>query len=261
VTFPALAVIGTSERVEMLVHAAQLLGISVTAFESREALTSSTALFDQVIFADDHTVEINQAPDQRIPSYVIAVARSPHGQAATWPITEADFNEATLIQTVTPAPEINADQAALLQRHALNEAASRELVGVMCVQVQIIESQVTTTRVSIGPTPANYWTLVGSQTSIFEQHIRALFNLPLGSTRALFPVVVMRRAFAGEKPDMFYPYLHLFARDPELKVHQYRVEPIPGAVVGHLTLGGEHAEDLLERLEHAALYFSGEIEE
>jgi 5-(carboxyamino)imidazole ribonucleotide synthase len=260
VTFPALAVVGTSEAVNIFSHAGRLLGIKVQEFTSRHLLDPHDQ-FDVVVDADARMDVLVSDPDPALQTFVIVVARSPHGQAATWPVSEAIFQGTALLQTVTPAPSIDDGQSINLQSRALDEALARDLVGVMSVHLQVKNQAITTTRICHGVSPDGYWTLEGARTSVAEQHLRAIFNLPLGSTNALFPHVVMRRVFAGDKPDMYYPYLHLFARDPELRIHQYGADSTPGAVVAHLSVGGSDVQDLLERAEHAALYFSGEIDE
>jgi 5-(carboxyamino)imidazole ribonucleotide synthase len=60
---------------------------------------------------------------------------------------------------------------------------------------------------------------------------------------------------------MYRPYLHLMARTPALKFHQYKVDARPGAVVGHVTLLGKNSSELIDEVQHALEYMSGEIDE
>jgi 5-(carboxyamino)imidazole ribonucleotide synthase len=71
----------------------------------------------------------------------------------------------------------------------------------------------------------------------------------------------MGNLLGGEKSDLYRPYLHLFARDPELKVHNYGKEARPGRKVGHVTVVGEDLKALRERVSHAVDYISGRIPE
>jgi 5-(carboxyamino)imidazole ribonucleotide synthase len=75
------------------------------------------------------------------------------------------------------------------------------------------------------------------------------------------PIAVVGNLVAGRKIDMYRPYLHLMARTPALKFHQYRNEVSLGSKVGHITLLGDRLEDLTSEIQHAIDYISGEIDE
>jgi 5-(carboxyamino)imidazole ribonucleotide synthase len=72
---------------------------------------------------------------------------------------------------------------------------------------------------------------------------------------------VMGNVLGGDKQDMYRPYLHLLARTPNLKVHQYRKEVKPGRKIGHVTLLGENLVELTTEVKHAIDYMSGAIDE
>lgn len=72
---------------------------------------------------------------------------------------------------------------------------------------------------------------------------------------------VMGNVLGGEKTDMYRPYLHLMARTPKLKIHQYRKEVKPGRKIGHVTLIGENLVELTSEVQHAIDYMSGVIDE
>jgi 5-(carboxyamino)imidazole ribonucleotide synthase len=96
--------------------------------------------------------------------------------------------------------------------------------------------------------------------------VRAVLDLPLGDPTMTAPIVVVGHMFIGEKLirrkiDMYRPYLHLMARTPGLKFHQYRNEVSPDYRVGHITLLGENLEYLTNEIQHAIDYMSGEIDE
>jgi 5-(carboxyamino)imidazole ribonucleotide synthase len=74
-------------------------------------------------------------------------------------------------------------------------------------------------------------------------------------------VAVVGNVVAGNKSDMYRPYLHLMARTPALKFHQYNVDARPGEVVGHVTLLGKNSSELIDEVQHALEYMSGEIDE
>ena len=71
----------------------------------------------------------------------------------------------------------------------------------------------------------------------------------------------MGNVLGGEKSDMYRPYLHLMARTPSLKFHQYGKEVRAGRKIGHVTLIGENLLELQQEVQHAVDYMSGVIDE
>lgn len=191
----------------------------------------------------------------------VLVARSPHGQAGVWAVTTTVSRGSLGEETITPAPNLTAQVVSDAQRLALEAAGSVKLVGVMNVWMQVVDGQVSVARVALGPQPAGDWTIEAAATSQFEQHLRAILDLPLGSTELLAQAAVTCDIVGTDKTDLYRPYLHVFARDPGVKVHQYGQDPIPGKKLGHVTVIGSSASDLHQRAAHAADYISGVIDE
>jgi 5-(carboxyamino)imidazole ribonucleotide synthase len=73
--------------------------------------------------------------------------------------------------------------------------------------------------------------------------------------------VVMGNILGGEKSDMYRPYLHLMARTPGLKFHQYGKEVKPGRKIGHVTMCGKNLLQLQQEIAHATDYMNGVIDE
>jgi 5-(carboxyamino)imidazole ribonucleotide synthase len=111
------------------------------------------------------------------------------------------------------------------------------------------------------PHNSGHWTIEGARTSQFEQHLRAILDLPLGDPTMTAAFAVMGNILGGDKTDMYRPYLHLMARNPELKFHQYKKEVRKGRKIGHVTVIGKNLLELTEIAEHARDYMSGEIDE
>jgi 5-(carboxyamino)imidazole ribonucleotide synthase len=111
------------------------------------------------------------------------------------------------------------------------------------------------------PHNSGHWTIEGSTTSQFEQHLRAVLDLPLGDPSMTAPIAVMGNILGGEKTDMYRPYLHLMARTPALHFHQYKKDVRPGRKIGHVTLLGQDLVELSQEVHHAVQYMSGEIDE
>ena len=191
----------------------------------------------------------------------IMVARSPHGQAATWPATLTIQRDGICVQTVTPVPDLTDVLASELQEVALKIAQGIGLVGVMAVELFIVGGSFFINELALRPHNSGHWSIEGSITSQFEQHLRAILDLPLGDPSMTAPYAVMGNVLGGPKTDMYRPYLHLMARTPALKFHQYGKEVRPGRKIGHVTLCGENLLELQQEVEHAVDYMSGVIDE
>ena len=191
----------------------------------------------------------------------VMVARSPHNQAATWPATLTIQSNGICASTVTPVPEISDALANKVQAAALEIAAGISLVGVMAVEMFIVGEDFYINELALRPHNSGHWSIEGCITSQFEQHLRAILDLPLGSTALRNKYAVMGNVLGGEKSDMYRPYLHLMARTPELKFHQYGKEVKPGRKIGHVTLCGENLLQLQLEVAHAVDYMNGVIDE
>jgi len=191
----------------------------------------------------------------------VMVARSPHGQAATWAPTQTVQSDGICTMTIAPAPELSEALSQQAQQIALSIAAEIKLVGVMAVEMFVKGDQLFINELAMHPHNAGHWTVDGSITSQFEQHLRAILDLPLGDTSMNAKYAVMGNIFSGDKQDMYRPYLHLLARTPRLKVHQYRKEVKIDRKIGHVTLLGENLVELITEVQHAIDYMVGVIDE
>jgi 5-(carboxyamino)imidazole ribonucleotide synthase len=194
----------------------------------------------------------------------VMVARSPHGQAASWAPTLTVQRDGICTQTVTPVPDLSAELAVEVAQIALKIAQGIDLVGVMAVEIFVVGDHLIINELALRPHNSGHWTIEGSVTSQFEQHLRAVLDLPLGDTSLTAPYVVMGNLIGIEtekSSDLYRPYLHLMARTPSLKIHQYMKELRPGRKVGHVTLLGSDLLHLRSEVSHAIDYLSGAIDE
>ena len=190
------------------------------------------------------------------------VARSPHGQAAAYPVVETVQRDGICREVYAPAPGLPADAAAEAQDVALRIAGLLGVVGILAVEMfRTREGRVLVNELAMRPHNSGHWTIDGAVTSQFEQHLRAVLDLPLGAPTATAPLSVMANILGGAYPDMYAPYRHVFARDPKLHAHLYGKEVRAGRKVGHVTVVGDDLTDLQDRARHAAAYFMGEITE
>ncbi len=191
----------------------------------------------------------------------VMVARSPHGQAATWPPTLTVQRDGICIQTITPAPDLSDTLKISAQEIALKIADLIGLVGVMAIELFVVGDRLVINELAARPHNSGHWSIEGSVTSQFEQHLRAILDLPLGDTSMRADFAVMGNVLGGAKTNMYRPYLHLFARTPYLKVHQYRKEVKAGRKVGHVTAIGNNLATLQSEVSHAVDYMNGVVDE
>ena len=191
------------------------------------------------------------------------VARSPFGQGAAWPVVETVQRDGICVEVIAPAPALSEDSAATAQQLALRLAAELGVVGVLAVELfETADGQLLVNELAMRPHNSGHWTMDGSRTSQFEQHLRAVLDYPLGDTDAIAPVTVMANVLgAAQLPAMTLDERlhHLFARMPEARVHLYGKEERPGRKIGHINFLGWDPLDvavLRERGERAAHWLS-----
>jgi 5-(carboxyamino)imidazole ribonucleotide synthase len=191
------------------------------------------------------------------------VARSPFGQGAAWPVVETVQRDGICVLVIAPAPALPDDLGAAAQQLALRLAAELGVVGVLAVELfETVDGRLLVNELAMRPHNSGHWTMDGSRTSQFEQHLRAVLDYPLGDTDATVPVTVMANVLgAAQTPTMTVDERlhHLFARMPDARVHLYGKGERPGRKIGHVNLlGADTAEvaNLRERAERAAHWLS-----
>ncbi|MEJ5866226.1 5-(carboxyamino)imidazole ribonucleotide synthase [Pseudokineococcus sp. 5B2Z-1] len=200
----------------------------------------------------------------------VLVARSASGQASAWPVVETVQVGGVCSEVTAPAPGLDEDLAAEVVGTALRVAGELGVTGVLAVECfETADGRVLVNELAMRPHNSGHWTQDGAATSQFEQHLRAVLDLPLGSPRARARWTVMANVLgspradrAAEDPEAMYrSYLHVMARDPEVKVHLYGKGPRPGRKLGHVTAWGDDLEDVRARARHAAAFVAGDIDE
>ncbi|HEX4472556.1 MAG TPA: 5-(carboxyamino)imidazole ribonucleotide synthase [Nocardioides sp.] len=190
------------------------------------------------------------------------VARSP-SQAAAYPVVESVQRDGICHEVVAPAPGLSDAVATRAQELALRLARELDVTGILAVELfETRDGRILVNELAMRPHNTGHWTQDGSVTSQFENHLRAVLDLPLGSPVARAPWTVMVNILggpAGRSRDLYDGYPHALARDPRLRVHLYGKEPRPGRKVGHVNAYGDDLQECRERARHAAAWFAGEL--
>lgn len=189
------------------------------------------------------------------------VARSPQGQAVAYPVVRTVQTDGICTEVVAPAPGLSAGAAVRAQSLALKLADALGVVGMLAVELfHTADDRLLVNELAMRPHNSGHWSIDGAVTSQFENHLRAVLDLPLGEPTMTAPHAVMVNVLGGDHPDMYRAYLHCLARDPGLRIHMYGKVVRPGRKVGHVTVVGHDLDDLLARARHAADYLTGVVD-
>jgi 5-(carboxyamino)imidazole ribonucleotide synthase len=172
----------------------------------------------------------------------VIVARAPDGATAIFQSVENQHKNHILDVTIVPAriPEAIAGRAEAIARHIANEI---ELVGLLAVEMFVThENEVLVNELAPRPHNSGHWTIDGCITSQFEQFVRAVCGLPLGSTERHSDAVM--KNLIGDEVNGWRELLS----DPAVKLHLYgKTEARPGRKMGHYTRltprNGQHHDE------------------
>jgi len=189
------------------------------------------------------------------------VARSPHRQGAAYPVVETVQRDGVCHEVLAPAPRLPVTVAEEAQRLALQIADALGVTGLLAVELFEAGPGLLVNELAMRPHNSGHWTIEGARTSQFEQHLRAVLDLPLGAPQPAAGQTVMVNVFGAHDPDLYDKYIHVMALDPGVKVHIYGKAVRPGRKIGHVTVTGsgdgeENVLALRDRALRAASYLA-----
>ncbi|WP_457206356.1 5-(carboxyamino)imidazole ribonucleotide synthase [Nocardioides sp. P5_C9_2] len=190
------------------------------------------------------------------------VARSPSGQAAAYPVVASTQLDGVCYEVVAPAPDLAPALAGQAQEIALRVAGALDVTGILAVELfETTDGRILVNELAMRPHNTGHWTQDGAVTSQFENHLRAVMDLPLGSPAPRSRWTVMVNILGGptDTGRLYDGFPHAMARDPHLRVHLYGKDLRPGRKVGHVNAYGDDLDDCLERARHAAAWFRGDL--
>jgi 5-(carboxyamino)imidazole ribonucleotide synthase len=199
--------------------------------------------------------------EQRVPlvhELAIQVARRPSGEMRTWPVVETVQADGICVETVAPAPRLSPALATDAEQIARRLAEELDVTGCLAVELFEAPGGLIVNELAMRPHNSGHWTIEGSVTSQFEQHLRAVIDWPLGDTTAQAPVTVMANVLGGERTDLTTGLPATLAEVPEAHVHLYGKASRPGRKLGHVTVLGTDVTETRERARIAAAALRGE---
>lgn len=174
-------------------------------------------------------------------------ARSPSGEFAHWPLVQTVQRNGVCSEVIAPAPQPSKAKDA--EEIARAVATGLNVTGVLAVE--LFEDQagnLLINELAMRPHNSGHFTIEGSITSQFEQHLRAVLNLPLGHTSMKQESAVMLNLLGVDDRNTFVEhYPRAMALFPEVKFHSYEKGARLGRKMGHITLIGSDWRSLLER--------------
>ncbi|GAB2452181.1 5-(carboxyamino)imidazole ribonucleotide synthase [Conyzicola lurida] len=185
------------------------------------------------------------------------VARRPSGELALWPVVESVQRDGVCAEVIAPAPNSAGKLADVAADIATTVAESLGVTGVLAVELfETTDDRLLVNELAMRPHNTGHWTLDGATTSQFEQHLRAVLDLPLGATGCRDEWSVMVNVLGGPTSDAISDrYDAAFADQPTVKFHFYDKQPRPGRKVGHVNAGGDDLDDVVYRARAAAAFF------
>ena len=179
----------------------------------------------------------------------VVVARTVAGEISAFPVFENAHRNHILDLTIAPA-RIDQSLATRAIEVAKSAAETLDVVGLLCVEFFVSNDEVMINEVAPRPHNSGHLSIEGCETSQFEQHVRAICNLPLGSTELRSNSAAMINLLGDLwQTDGSPPLWSEALRDPSISLHLYgKADAKPGRKMGHMTATGTSGEELSQRL-------------
>nr|WP_155859597.1 5-(carboxyamino)imidazole ribonucleotide synthase [Cellulomonas sp. KRMCY2] len=195
----------------------------------------------------------------------VLLARRPSGEVRVWPVVETVQADGVCSEVIAPAPGLDpaVEQAAV--QAALRIAEGLDVTGVLAVElfevagVDGAPGTVLVNELAMRPHNSGHWTIDGAVTNQFEQHLRAVLDLPLGDPAPRARWSVMANVL-GSSLDRLTDALHdVVGADHGVRVHLYGKDIRPGRKLGHVTVCGDDLADVRARALAAAARLRGDF--
>ncbi|MDO5720489.1 MAG: 5-(carboxyamino)imidazole ribonucleotide synthase [Actinomycetaceae bacterium] len=211
----------------------------------------------------------------------VLLARSPSGEIARWPIAQTIQRDGVCAEVIAPAPLLS--HSVQKQAYHAAETIAHELgvTGVLAVEMFLVEqspsdlsasdqvppaknrkgrgsASVFVNELAMRPHNSGHWTINGSQTSQFEQHLRAVLDLPLGPTDLRGRVWVMKNLLGTTYDHAAAALPAALKQVPSAHIHLYGKSVRPGRKLGHVNVEAACAEEAARQAQRAIDILFGE---
>ena len=171
-------------------------------------------------------------------------ARTPSGEFRAWPLVQTTQQGGVCAEVLAPAPDTSEATLELAAEIARGVAEGLGVTGVMAVEMfETTDGRLLINELAMRPHNSGHFSIEGSVTSQFEQHLRAVLDLPLGSTLATGAHAVMVNLLGVDSENDFLPYYAAAqSAHPEAKIHTYGKQARAGRKMGHVTVVSGNSE-------------------
>ena len=186
------------------------------------------------------------------------VARRPSGEVRAYPVVETVQRDGVCAEVIAPAPAAGDRLADAAARVGVAIAEGLGVTGMLAVELfETTDERILVNELAMRPHNSGHWSQDGAGTSQFEQHLRAVLDLPLGdpAPRQLWTVMVnvLGGPAEGALDERFAAAM---SAHPAAKIHTYGKDPRPGRKVGHVTVAGDELDDAVYDARAAAAFFA-----
>ncbi|MFC4140332.1 5-(carboxyamino)imidazole ribonucleotide synthase [Microbacterium sp. GCM10011525] len=186
------------------------------------------------------------------------VARRPSGEVVPYPVVETVQRDGVCAEVIAPAPEASDRLVQVAEGIGRQIADGLGVTGMLAVELfQTTDERLLVNELAMRPHNSGHWSQDGAVTGQFEQHLRAVADLPLGDAAPRAPWSVMVNILGGPADvtiDERFPAA--MAAHPDAKIHTYGKASRPGRKVGHVNVAGDDLDDVVYDARAAAAYFA-----
>ncbi|GLJ78430.1 5-(carboxyamino)imidazole ribonucleotide synthase [Microbacterium imperiale] len=185
------------------------------------------------------------------------VARRPSGSWRAYPVVETVQRGGVCAEVIAPAPRAGQRLTDVAESIGVAIAEGLGVTGMLAVELfETADDRLLVNELAMRPHNSGHWSQDGAVTGQFEQHLRAVLDLPLGDTEPRAPWSVMINILGGPAADSLESRIPgALAAHPGAKVHTYGKAPRPGRKVGHVNLTGSDLDAVVSDARGVAAHF------
>ena len=185
------------------------------------------------------------------------VARRPSGDMRAYPVVETVQRGGVCAEVIAPAPHAGDRLPQVAAQIGTAIAEGLGVTGMLAVELfETTDERLLVNELAMRPHNSGHWSQDGAVTGQFEQHLRAVLDLPLGDTAPVADWSVMVNILGGPaEGGLDARFAAAMAEHPQAKVHTYGKAPRPGRKVGHVNFVGDDLDDVAYQARAAASVF------
>jgi len=185
------------------------------------------------------------------------IARSPSGEVRAYPVVETVQRGGVCAEVIAPAPHAAGRLSDVAAHIGVGVAEGLGVTGMLAVELfETTDQRLLVNELAMRPHNSGHWTQDGAHTSQFEQHLRAVLDLPLGDSAPIATWSVMVNILGGPADGALDErFAAAMAAHPAAKLHTYGKAPRPGRKVGHVNAIGDDLDEVAYEARAAASFF------